>query len=512
MGDVTRHSPHVYPFGGMEIRVGTYKSNGRVDITYKAATAKKGYTQEYVPVLPDKSEMPATALQIHEHLPPNVVYATLREKLPTLFLPKLFAAYPAAKSGDIHFALMARYALHQVHTLSTYSDHTKANDRATLDLMIDLWGDKPMCQITPHNCAEDLTKMSKTTAANCIRVLRKIYPVAMATLVDNVELWSNYSQPRRRGEYSPQQRARKMLLHAPLPPRQIQLTVMRCWEAILSNNEAAKHLAALIILLLGVAIEEVCALRLDALVELPYKGYFALLIDRVVVTQGKRKSNDGHVRGHRHIISRLDEPQRRPLGVSKLLWHLWITYREMNPARQDNQLLLANPDNPDRVYAPEEFEKWINANFKDLLPDDAIILGGQEIRATYSAVDYFFATAEYLLSDQAGYCEEETRYHWGESPQSMDAKHYVGFSSPTELVTQAVMQERALDVLRESSAAEVTAKHIKVPGRGGYTIRVRVELDMQNLESKFAERALIARIKSLGNYINFSFEEKDEIV
>lgn len=45
-----RKAPIPYEVGGMRILVGTYKKNGRIDISYKSSEMKKAFCREYIPV------------------------------------------------------------------------------------------------------------------------------------------------------------------------------------------------------------------------------------------------------------------------------------------------------------------------------------------------------------------------------------------------------------------------------------------------------------------------------
>ena len=515
-----RKPPIEVTYGGLPLRVGTYKSNRRVDVSYRHKDSEGNthlFTREYIPVLPANSP----PLVIGEYLSDDVIRATLADKIPSLFLPALFKKYPHACTPDLHLSILGPYVLKKLNASEQSKDSTILHRYRTLNKMAALWGDTPIREVVPERCADDLLRMSTPSSDDCIALLRKIYPLVVLEKGAN-KVWGEYRQSGRKRGYSHPKRVRSMLLNLPPSPGQICEIINQCVDAIHQNKDAAKHLAALVMISEGILVDEACALRASSLSTLAdYKGNFALHISEIVEIQdipqtdckkkGKKKSN--RIRSQRHIIEKLDAPENRLLGINTVLASCWQMYQRTHPKFKGDQLLLTNPKNHGRVLPPDEFRTWLNDKFGYLFPEDAIAIMGKQISTTYDVADRLRAGAQYLLTDISGFSSEETCYHFALVPQAMDSQHYVGFSAPSELVTMGVMQSMAIQRLMGSLPFEegTSSKVYRIPGRAEKTSKIHINLDISKLLNLGFDRDLLLRMRAHGYKMKITIQEPGEI-
>ena len=533
-----RRNPIPYQFCGMELKIGTFKANGRIDISYKSPDMKQAFTREYTPVMNDpgfppsaaQTEIevnisedsdadaetkttPTLALRVGEHPPAEIIQWTLQEKLPLHFLPALFREHPEARSGNIHFSVIAPYALTKLHAeASSLKASGKDREVKTLQSMIQLWGDKPLIELTPTYCEDDLVhKMTTTSATQCIRLMRKLYPCVILGTSSDPFVWTPYSHSGRKKKYTPKRRIRNVLLNVPPAPGKIAQAIKRCSKNIALNHDAAKFLAALILFTLGIDIEEVCALRAKHLISLRDSHEKGLLIEDIVVKQRKEDSDDQHTRKSRHIIETIDPPERRILGVNAILAACWNTYAAQHPHFRDEQLLLSNNENRKRVLSPSDFKTWLAKNFSDVIPDNCLVVEGENIRTSFDIEDTCVAVARYLLTDLAGYSNEELRYHFVQKPAAMDGKHYAGFDSPSATITMGKMQTKAISkLLGGGYALSTSSKVYQIEGQADCVSRVHIEIDLEKaLETNdlISKSDLLLRMSALGFSQKISFIE-----
>ena len=185
----------------------------------------------------------------------------------------------------------------------------------------------------------------------------------------------------------------------------------------------------------------------------------------------------------------------------------------MHPKLVGNQLLLTNPRNHERVLAPDQFRTWLNDRFSNLFPEDEISLMGKQVSATYDVEDRLRAGAMYLLSDTSRYTEEECRYHFGLGPKAMDARHYIGFSAPSELVTMGVMQSMAIQCLMGSLPSEEgnSSKLYRIPGKAEKISRIHIDLNVNKLVELGFNRDVLLRMRAHGYKMKITIQEPGEI-
>lgn len=523
----TRRPPLQYTYAGMQLLIGTIKSNGRIDVSCRPAGEKKVFTMEYIALTQDParkkqkkdkaasdacvaaSEDSTVELVVGEYPPENVIRWTLSKVFGRYFLCKLLERYPSEPIGYIHFLAVGEYALQKLREMSD----VRATDQETLRKMILLWGDRPMNEILPSTCGKDLAGMSDGAAKECVRLLRRIYPLTMHREAENLNIWKNYTLSGRRRKYSHKIRVRTALLNVALSIGQIAAVISRCVEKIYNNDaHAEKYLAALIMLTEGLVAEEICALRADSMSQIG-EAMRRLAVHYIVVEQAGTKQNNERIRGKRHTIDALEKPHKRSLGVSDVLAACWDIYYSLHPGfRGTDQLLLTNPDNPNRILAPSRYRQWLDDTFGDLLPHRVLRLDGEQIRSTYHTEDYFCATAKYLLVDRGGYAAEELRYHDGRAPKQMDGKHYAGFDAPAELKKMGCMQTQAIASVCgsiDNINCKNSAKNYTVAGKAGHILRVRAEIYPDKiLQNSKNQQDVMLRLQSLGYNGNIHIEKK----
>lgn len=512
-----RIGPQLYVYGGLALWVRAEQKNGiwgKLVVTYRAEPSKRS-ALPYGKVLMEEKYTPSSKepQTVDKPLSEDIIEATLNHVLPRFFLDLLFKQFPQAKTDSLTFKLVGPFALHRLHQVTPSAESTKEDQTKILDRMLAMWGDCTINEITPELCAPQLLKMDITPMRNCVRLLRRLFEIELGSLVANPRIWHEYHMPARRKGYSPVRAAKKTILCKPGSLDQVSTLVDICEEHLTDLVEGAKYLCAMIILMEAIEVEECCALTAGAITRLEgYEDYFGLYIGRYVDPQGIRSSDEEYTREQRHVLADYENPyEARWLGVSPRLAAAWLRFRDTHPDVADGDLLLHNSRNKNRCMHPEEYREWLDNTLREIFPRRKIILAGEEVSEGWHIEDLLQATAKELASDFGGYAKEELRYQMGQKPQEMDARHYAGFSAPTELAKMALMQERALRAVKgmDMSHWEKGRKRFSLPGAPmkATAAKIRIKIpagtDAEDIYTKiFAEMGLSATINVVGGLPN----------
>lgn len=294
-------------------------------------------------------------------------------------------------------------------------------------------------------------------------------------------------------------------------PGIIVQAITRCRENICLGREASKFLAALIMIINGISIEEVCALRAKHLLSFD-SNEKGLLIEDIVVNQRKKDNDTQHTRRSRHTIEAMEPPENRILGVSSILAKCWDIYAGQHPDFKGEQLLLTSNENRKRILAPADFKLFLDKNFSDIIPGNCLVIEDEKIRTSFDIEDTCIAVARYLLTDLADYSNEELRYHFAQKPAAMDGRHYSGFDAPSAIITMGKMQTNALArLLGSGDATSTSSKVYPVEGRAGCVSRIHIEIDVAEMLSRIdMEQNLMMRFSALGFSQKISLIENKE--
>lgn len=483
-----RCNPTRFVYRGLPLWIGFEKQNGfwsKIVVSFRVEdNLSRRSIRPYGLTLCSRRYTPQCEKKrpIEKQITNEIVEATLDRVMPTKFLPNLFEECPSIKTGDLTFGLLSPFALTKLHQVMGYEESTEEAQFETLHCMINLWGDWSIKEIIPERCAPELLDMTVTPMKECIRLLRRLFEFELGALVENPRIWHEYRTPNRRNAYHPARAILNTTLNKPASIGQFSKAIDLCERNIKNPVDGAAYLCAMAILTEGIVVEECCALLAGDMVPLSgYEGYYGLNIHQFVETQGNRSRGDGHVRGQRHIVSEyvFGTHERRWLGVSPRLATGWKVYRESHPDVSDEDRLLCDPRNSQRLLAPEDYREWLNDTFRPLFPERYVILQGKTIEESNDIEKLMRVTAKEQLRDFGRYAAEEFRYQNGQKPLAMDGLHYAGFDAPTELVTMALMQERPIraakgycpDELRKNSS-----KLFGVPGHPKKTTMMHVQI------------------------------------
>ena len=475
----TRNSPIAYDYHGLRLYISPIAKHGTITtlaVSYREPATSNRSKSEMGKILLKLVYRPKCdqALPVDQPIPSEVISATLDSVLPTLFLPKLFAAQPQIKTDELSFAVLGPYALQRLQAFRDCKESTKIDQVRAMNKMLALWGDQPLRNITPEACAKDLLEqMPFSTAEECVRVLRQIFLAEFSNVVKDPHVWERYHLSRKENTYSATRVIRARLLDNPLPAAVIADIVDISMQHITDPTLGGRYLGALCLVLEAISLEEACALTAGSLVKLrQYPGKHAIRVDHQINTHGSRSRGDGHIRDQRHTRDLiLDNYQNRDIGVCDIVEQAWSLFCSSHTADED-ALIMTNPANPDRVLSPDTYDAWLADTFRVQLDQQAVYLGDEKVHGTCTAADRLAATAVSLMREQGRMTAEEIHYHIGERPKKMDAKHYAGFheeatlSSIGEKLTcacQAIYRNRYSEKTSPRTRKEYMAEG--VPGR-----------------------------------------------
>lgn len=461
----TRDAPMRVEYHGLPIYVQPLCRDGvvrKITVSYRENRSQRGARQvcDYGKILLKRDYTPKSnqPLPADQEIPSEVIVATLDTVMIPYFLPKLFRKCPELLRADLQWSLLGPYALSQLHQMSNLKRKTKESQNEAMDLMVQRWGKLPLSDILPERCAADLLVLSETKAMECRNVLRQIFGGVYANVVSAPECWARFKMMGRGKNFPAAAQTRKALL----PPIFSDSEVAEIWQTCCSNLKGGKtdglFLATLLMLLTGISVEEVCALRKKDFVAVDgYDGFYKFVLIWEVREQSSSKRKKGtsqgtstemakkpnrRARGFRHEVVPISSPYRqRELSLGRLISPLLCAHFH---GRADDEFLVNHPRNINRRFPPEKFDEWLENTFSSILQkkrDDGKLLN---LQITQSVSTYLRETAFHNLK-RYGYNEEELRNLRGLSPAHMDAQHYIGFSAPSEQVTMAVIQDRWID-------------------------------------------------------------------
>lgn len=485
----TRNAPKEIVYCGIKVHYRPIVKDAvvnKINISFREKREQgKRQKLDYGKVLVSCDYRPVTdkMLSANEELPVEVVEATLDKNMASSFFPKLIEKCENFSLPDTSWGLVGPYLLARHQSVMHYAEHTASRQRADMRKMVDLWGKYATSDIVPRTCADDLIEMDKTTAERCIILLRHVFETAASTLTENKQAWNNYKMVgRKRAVYNAQRRINK-ILNTPV------LTEAQCREildiCLLHMKEDVRYIAALLMMLNGIAPEEVCALQYtDIRVSERYPDFCILDVRKTIVEEVSVLTKKERKRAVRHSVLELkDTYQCRWLPVGRLLVNQLL---EIKKNADEEDYLLTDTRNIERRLAPDKLEQWLYETFKNVLATST----------KNTKVAECLAATAFVNLRKHGLRYEELRYIQGLAPQHMDAQHYVDFAAVIEQSAMAQTQDAWLcalgrDYLSNWSEAE---NRTIASGRAGYYTRMALTI-------KVPERtAGVVKLKLLSHF------------
>ena len=386
----TRTNPIASDYHGLTLYIATLEKDGTVNklvVSYREKATGKLSKSAMGKLILRLAYSPKCShdLPIDQPIPADVINATLDNIMPTLFLPKLFEEMPQLKTDMLSLAVLGPYALQRLQAFHNCEESTRIKQSNAMDVMLELWGNQPLCNITPENCAKDLLEqMPYSTAKECVRVLRQIFCAEYANVVKDPHAWDRYRLPRSVKTYSVTRVIRNRLLDNPLSAAVIADIVDISMQHITDPTLGGRYLGTLCLALEAISAEEACALTVGSLIELhQYPGKHALRVDHQINTHGSRSRCDGHIIDQsytRDLI--MDKYQNRDIGVCDIIDQAWSLYIATHNAAK-RTLIMTNPINPDRVLSPNTYEAWLAAGFSE---ESALRSVGEKLTCACQAI------------------------------------------------------------------------------------------------------------------------------
>ena len=465
----------------------------KITISYREPTDNKRTLTGYGRVVISRSYTPVCDAPIPRGavVPEETIIATLDRVFFRSFFPALMAKKPELLTADSPFSLAGPYALNRLQQMLSGSDYTKHEQEKAMAKLLELFGSRPLADITPENCAPVMMdELTPTVFRACVRLLRQLFAAVFAPYVADSGAWTKYRMPRFGKAYSPAVRAQKVFLRAPLDNSQC-CAILQCADEHLADSGCGNlYLAAALMLTLRLEPAEACALtQLSVLALADYPAYSALSVRSMVETIGSRKtrkdSGERRQRERQHRIMPLSTDvtlQARTLPVGKRLREMWDRFWAKHPDHPE--YLLFDPRNRNRRMSPEELDDWLDETFDDIIPDRCFRIADSEVESKYHISDYFAATAECIWTTEFALTEEGVRRLTGLKPLHTDAKHYIDYQCESMLVNFAVSQDRWFArLLGERIETGRSAKQYAVNGAPGKRIHVRLTVTLPPQDS-----------------------------
>ena len=471
-----RNAPKEHEYCGLKIYYRPIAKNGWIDkinFSFRERRSEKGNRQmlEYGKVIVSRDYKPVTeeTLSVNIELPVEVVEATLDKHISTFF-PLLIEKCENFSFSTTCWKLAGPYFLWRYQSMVKLADSTTKRQKEDMEKMTNLWGERTTVEIIPQNCADDLLNMDKTTAERCIALLRHVFSAATSELAANQSAWDSYKMVGRKNPYNAQRRINK-ILNAPV------LTNDQCIEIVkicqLHMQEDPRYIAALLIMLNGIALEEICALQIkDIKISKTYPECCVLEIKKIVEVQGERRlTRKERRRAERRSVRVLEGTyQRRCLPVGRLLVRQLV---DIVRNADEDDYLLSDMRNTERRLSPERLAQWLNETFCNIV----------ETTTKNTRVAECLAATAYVNLRRYGLRYEELRYIQGLAPQHMDAQHYVDFAAPGEQSAIIQTQDAWICAIGRSCLANCSGstgtRRIAV-GREGYYTRAVLTIKLQS--------------------------------
>lgn len=278
--------------------------------------------------------------------------------------------------------------------------------------------DLPFDQLTPVVCTPILEKLSYEDHRQCANLIRRIFNLECALGVYKKNPWSNYYPQSRRKKG----KTTENLQQKALTTGQCREIMELCCQRASNPGNGSIYLAAAALLLTGLSLPELCALRLSNIKILSEpKNCLAIQVEQ------KRYLPD-HAK--QYTIKNLDEGyQKRILVLPDLLSFLLRTHfpnLEDLTEKQLRQPLIHDPKNRLHFIRPDQLRSDLQTIFGDICSSPEFS------KKKISVANRLRQTAQNNLQ-QVGLTEEEMRYHFGWVPQTTAAKSYNDFACGSQL-------------------------------------------------------------------------------
>lgn len=311
-------------------------------------------------------------------------------------------------------------------------------------------GSWPLAQVTPNACAHTLECLSRKDHEVCVSLLRRIFLQQMICGAICENPWDGYVPSDRRSKKSYHTLLRSNIKEAMLTDAQTRSMVALCFENLERRSNGSLYFAGLLLVLLGLPLKEICALRYQDAAVLEY--YPARLVLRI--TQ-EYVQPDGCRNYARQGLT--DPWQIRTLPVPGLVAEAFWRRRDAmckrlsdDAERLSNLPLIHTPKNINSAMPAHDLRRWL-ADHLDPEGKNKSGRKGKSKKAPPPAAAPFappidlvkrMQTTAIRNLDRSGYEEEELRYHLGKHPGLVSAKHYCDFASEAELNKMGCLQDR----------------------------------------------------------------------
>ena len=455
----TRKQPYPYTYYGSTVYIRhIHNSDGRIDkldvsirngsvrsveLAYGKITFSRRYQLGHQYVIAEDSPDAVRVLQDR-----------LNSILPNQFFPSYFEHDRDGLHNELQLAVVFPYAWRKIKATFDYTDASLEDKEVAVETILQTFGSWTIHELSPTAVAPELNRIaqkSKKTAAQCSILFHHLFEAVLQNVDRAVSVdWNSYHFRAPRGRYLPAYQARKRLLAPVLSELQCQTILRRCVEEVTKKADP-KYFAAAVMLIAGVSLEEICALRLDCFHSLrSYPGHY-LQISKEVVPMGKSRSKPERTPVKYTVTDPENIDQYRNIGVGNLLSGL-LDHMTRQYADQ-TAFLLVKYRNKKRCMNPDAYEAWLEKTFRDVIGDPEIY-SDKKIKSSASVSDFLSSTAMYMYRSY-GMTEEEQLHHFGLSSKNTDGIYYADFNSESALVKASKIQDLWLSNLLPSAAPGV---------------------------------------------------------
>ena len=381
----------------------------------------------------------------------RVIQDRLNSILPNQFFPSYFEHHRDGLHNELQLAVVFPYAWRKIKATFDYTDAAREDKKAAVETILQTFGSWTIHELAPTAVAAELNRIaqrSKKTAAQCSIIFHHLFETVLQNVDRAVSVdWHSYHFHTSRGHYLPAYQARKRLLAPVLSELQCQTILRRCVEEVTKKADP-KYFAAAVMLIEGVSLEEICALRLDCFRSLrSYPGRY-LQISKEVVPMGRSRSKPECAPVKYTVTDPENIYQYRNIGVGSLLSGL-LDHMTRQCADQ-TAFLLVKYRNKKRCMSPDAYEAWLEKTFRDVIGKPELY-SDKIISSSASASDFFAGTAMHMYRS-CGMTGEELLHHFGLSPKNTDGIYYADFNSESALVKAGKIQDLWLSNLLPSAA------------------------------------------------------------
>ncbi len=337
----------------------------------------------------------------------------------------------------------------EISEIQNWASATRKEYERIANTILSLWGEKTLEEIVPEDCDIELKKLSKTDHKRCVQLMRLLYRQEIFKGYSEKNPWRDYQPSIFRASTTSRSAMKRNVENSEFTSGQYRLLVSKCMAKIEARDKDMQlFFGALVLLLMGIDVNELCALTYGSIDTLQYFPDRVSMLITDELCASEHKTQKGGKKKVRYFKQKIEERFRaRLLPCSSLVGYAAKIVKESfidkygdDPKIMAEYPLIGSKKNLKRHVSPNFFSAWICDEFDDIFQKNRVLLGTG--RWTQKEILSMIRRTVESNLNHFGCEEEETRYCLGEEPVTTSGIHYMDFTSDSELNRIGAIQDR----------------------------------------------------------------------